>query len=190
MKLALTPSQTVGPYFHLGLTGHRAVGCIAASSAKGEPVHLVFTVRDGDGKPVNDAMIEVWQANADGKYHHPEDTQPKALDASCPGFGRMGTDENGICKFDTIKPGRVPGFGDKLQAPHLVVSVFARGLLKRLATRVYFGGDPANDEDSVLKMVPTDRRSTLMAQRDPSHPATWHFEVHLCGDRETVFFDV
>jgi protocatechuate 3,4-dioxygenase alpha subunit len=72
----------------------------------------------------------------------------------------------------------------------LVVSVFARGLLKRLATRVYFGGDPANDEDSVLKMVPTDRRSTLMAQRDPSHPATWQFEVHLCGDRETVFFDV
>lgn len=190
MKLVAIPSQTVGPYFHLGLTGSRAIGCMASPGAKGELVKLIFTVLDADGKPVNDAMIEIWQANAEGKYHHPEDTQDKAADPACPGFGRMGTDANGVCEFDTIKPGRVPGPGNTLQAPHLNISVFARGVLKRLPTRVYFAGDPANDHDSVLALIPGDRRNTLLAQRDHAHPATWRFDVHLSGEQETVFFDI
>jgi protocatechuate 3,4-dioxygenase, alpha subunit len=190
MKLVAIPSQTVGPYFHLGLTGHRAIGCMARPGARGEQVKVIFTVVDADGIPVNDAMIEIWQADAEGKYNHPEDTQDKAVDPACPGFGRMGTDANGVCEFDTVKPGQVPGPGNTLQAPHLNVSVFARGVLKRLATRVYFGDDPANDHDPILALVPADRRSTLLAQPDPAHPGTWRFHVHLSGEQETAFFDV
>ena len=150
---------------------------------------IIFRVLDADGVPVNDALIEIWQANAEGKYNHPEDTQDKAIDPGF-GFGRMGSDGNGFCEFDTVKPGRVPGPGNRLQAPHLNVSVFARGLLKRLPTRVYFADDPANDGDSVLALVPADRRGTVMAQPDPANPGTWLFEVHLSGKRETVFFDI
>lgn len=190
MKLVAIPSQTVGPYFHLGLTGHRAVGCMVRPGAKGEPVKLICKVLDGEGAPVNDAMIEIWQANAEGKYNHPEDTQDKTIDPACPGFGRMGTDANGICEFDTVKPGRVPGPGNTFQAPHLNVSVFARGLLKRLPTRIYFAGDPANQHDPVLALVPADRRGTLIVQPDPMNPGTWRFEVHLSGEQETVFFDI
>jgi protocatechuate 3,4-dioxygenase alpha subunit len=190
MKFVPMPSQTVGPYFHLGLTNTCSVGHVANPKARGERVTLVCTVLDGDGKPVPDAMIEVWQANADGKYNHPEDTQEKAVDPACPGFGRMGTDERGMCVFETIRPGRVPGPNKRLQAPHLNVSVFARGLLKRLPTRVYFAGDPANPEDSVLGLVPEERRDTLLAHPDPSRPGAWRFDIHLQGEQETVFFDV
>lgn len=125
---------------------------------QGEPVKLIFTVLDGDGQPINDAMIEIWQANADGQYNHSEDRQDKKMDSSCRGFGRMGTDESGTCEFEAVKPRRVPGPGDTLQAPHLNISVFARGVLKRLPTRVYFAGDPANNDDPVLALVPEDRR--------------------------------
>ncbi len=190
MKLVPIASQTVGPYFHLGLTNPRSVGRIAGPGAKGERLTLVCTVLDGDGAPVPDAMLEIWQANADGKYDHPEDTQDKALDAACQGFGRMGTDAVGRLEFETIKPGRVPGPNHRLQAPHLNVSIFARGLLKRLPTRIYFAGDPANDEDFVLSLVPKDRRETLLARPDSSRPGSWHFEIHLQGDQETVFFEV
>ena len=190
MKLIPTASQTVGPYFHLGLTDPRSVGYIAGPAAKGERVTLVCTVLDGDGVPVPDAMLEIWQANADGKYHHPEDTQEKAVDPACEGFGRMGSDAAGMMKFETIKPGRVPGPDNQLQAPHLNVSVFARGLLKRLPTRIYFVGDPANEEDPVLALVPKERRETLMAQPEPSKSGQWNFVIHLQGENETVFFDV
>jgi protocatechuate 3,4-dioxygenase alpha subunit len=190
MELVPTPSQTVGPFFHLGLTTNGAVGCLAGSGARGERVWLTCRVFDGDGVPVNDAMIEVWQADADGKYQHPEDTQEKAVDLAFRGFGRMATAEDGSCVFETIKPGRVPGNGYTLQAPHINVSVFARGVLKRLATRIYFAGDPANQEDLALALVPKERRDTLMAQPDPEHSGVWRFDIHLCGERETVFFDV
>ena len=190
MKQLSTASQTVGPYFHLGLTGPRSIGSITQAGAKGESVKLVCTVLDGDGAAVPDAMVEIWQANADGKYDHPEDTQEKALDPACRGFGRMGTDAQGRVEFHTIRPGPVPGPGHRPQAPHLNVSLFARGLLKRLATRIYFAGDPANDEDFVLSLVPKERRDTLLAKPDPARPGWWRFEVHLQGERETVFFDV
>lgn len=135
-------------------------------------------------------MIELWQANAAGKYHHPDDPQSTAADPDCSGFGRLGTDRDGVCVFETIKPGRVPGNEGTRQAPHLNVSLFARGVLKRLATRIYFDGDPANPEDPILALVPPERRNTLMARADPSHPTDWRIDVRLSGECETVFFDI
>jgi protocatechuate 3,4-dioxygenase alpha subunit len=184
------PSQTVGPYFTIGLAGGRAVGRIAGPKARGERVKLLCTLFDIEGKTVADALIEIWQANADGKYNHPADTQDKPLDPDFSGFGRQATDDSGACEFETIKPGRVPGPNGALQAPHLAVSVFARGVLRRLPTRIYFAGDPANDADPVLALVPRERRGTLLAQPVSGEPGTWRFDIHLSGENETVFFDV
>ncbi len=188
--LTPTPSQTVGPFFHLGCTEHASVGSLVTPATKGERIRLVCRVFDGDGQPVPDAMIEIWQANAEGRYAHPEDSQPKALDPSFNGFGRLASDEHGVCIFETIKPGRVPGNHGTLQAPHINVSLFARGVLLRLATRAYFAGNPANAEDPILALVPTERCSTLLAQADTADKSRWLFDIHLCGENETVFFDV
>jgi protocatechuate 3,4-dioxygenase, alpha subunit len=189
-ELIPTASQTVGPFFHLGCTTTHAVSCLASSGAAGQHLRLILRVLDGDGAPVADAMIELWQANAAGKYNHPDDPQAKAVDPECRGFGRLGTDRDGICVFETVKPGQVPGYDSTMQAPHLNVSVFARGVQKRLATRIYFAGDPANQKDPILALVPPERRDTLLANVDPSHPTDWRFEVQLGGEQETVFFDV
>ena len=191
MSLGLTPSQTVGPFFSFGLTTKKtSVRCIAAPQAKGERMLLMCRVLDGDGAPVPDAMIEIWQADTEGRYGHPDDAQHETGDPGCAGFGRMGTAEDGSCEFETIRPGRVPGPGGVLQAPHLSVAVFARGMLKQLYTRIYFAGDPANHEDPVLALVPEDRRETLMAHPNSVRPEAWRFDVHLQGEQETVFFDV
>jgi protocatechuate 3,4-dioxygenase alpha subunit len=191
MRMIPTPSQTVGPFFAFGLTESRgSVRCIAGPAAKGERMLLMCRVLDGDDAPVPDAMIEIWQADAEGKYNHPDDPQHQTTDPACTGFGRMGTDEDGLCEFETIKPGRVPGPGGILQAPHLNVALFARGLLKQLYTRAYFANDPANGEDPILALVPQNRRETLMARLDGKRRNCWKFDIHLRGQRETVFFDV
>jgi protocatechuate 3,4-dioxygenase, alpha subunit len=190
MNVVPTPSQTVGPFFNLGLTMKNSIGCLAGPGVKGDRLKLICAVLEGDARPINDAMIEVWQANAAGKYNHPEDTQEKPIDPKFLGFGRLHSDEGGICVFETIKPGRVPGPGDTLQAPHLNLSVFARGVLKRLVTRAYFAGEAANAEDPVLALVPQGRRDTLMTHADPKQLGVWRFNIHLCGEQETVFFDV
>lgn len=195
------PSQTVGPFFHLGCTDEHSLANLAADGAKGERIRLVCRVFDGQGLPVDDAMIEIWQANAEGKYNHPADQQVKPVDPEFRGFGRMATDAGGGCAFTTVMPGPVPGEGSAVQAPHINVSVFARGILRRLAARIYFAGNPANQEDPVLALVPQHRCATLMAHRqvppnqsastDPAAPAgEWAFDIHLCGEKETVFFDV
>jgi protocatechuate 3,4-dioxygenase, alpha subunit len=190
MKLVPTASQTAGPFLHLGLTDKGSVGRVAGESAEGERVRITLSVRDGDGVPVADAAIEVWQADAQGRYRHPDDLQPADCDPAWRGFGRLALDQQGSCVFESIKPGRVSGQGGTLQAPHLNVSIFARGLLKQLVTRIYFAGDRANVEDPIIALVPEPRRETLMAQRDKSHPGGWCLEIRLCGDNETVFFDV
>lgn len=190
MDFTPTPSQTVGPFFHLGCTDPASVASLVTPATKGERIQLIFRVLDGEGRPVPDAMIEIWQANAEGRYAHPEDTQARALDPAFNGFGRLASDENGRCVFSTIKPGRVPGNDGALQAPHINVAVFARGVLKRLATRAYFAGDPANREDPVLALVPAERRPTLLAHPGAAGQHDWVFDIHLCGDEETVFFDV
>jgi protocatechuate 3,4-dioxygenase alpha subunit len=187
MDLTPTPSQTVGPYLHLGLTDRRSVSRIAGEGVKGERVRLTFRVFDGDGAPVPDAMIELWQADSEGNYERHGST---AVDATFCGFGRLATAEDGSCTFETIRPGRVAGPGDTLQAPHINVSVLGRGLLKRLSTRAYFAGDAANTEDPVLALVPEIRRVTLFAQPDPARTGGWIFEIRLRGEGETVFFDV
>lgn len=186
MDLTPTPSQTAGPYLHLGLTDRRSVSRIAGEGVKGERVWLTFRVVDGDGAPVPDAMIELWQADAEGNY--PRGTA--SAEANFRGFGRLATAEDGSCTFETIKPGRAPGPGERLQAPHINVSILGRGLLKRLSTRAYFAGDSANAQDSVLALVPENRRGTLLAQPDPARSGGWIFEVRLRGEGETVFFEV
>jgi protocatechuate 3,4-dioxygenase alpha subunit len=163
---------------------------IAGPQAKGERVWLFCRVFDGNGSAVSDSMIEVWQADSDGRYPSPEDTQSKAGDRGCRGFGRMATREDGSCEFETIRPGRVLGPANVLQAPHLEMAIFARGMLKQLFTRMYFADAAANQEDPVLALVPQERRETLMARPDPARPGHWHFDIHLQGDNETVFFDV
>jgi protocatechuate 3,4-dioxygenase alpha subunit len=186
MILTPTPSQTVGPYLHLGLTDSRAIAVVAEESVEGERMRLTCRVLDGDGLAVPDAMIELWQADADGKYRGAE----TFLSASTfRGFGRMPTKEDGTCTFETIKPGRVRGLRG-WQAPHINLSVLGRGLLVRLCTRIYFAGDPANADDPVLALVPEGRRSTLMAQPDSSEPGRWTLEIRLRGEGETVFFDL
>jgi len=191
MTLVPTASQTAGPYFHLGLTAKYSVCNVGGPKAKGERLRILFRVLDGNSQPVPDAMIEIWQANADGKYKHPDDPQDKMEDPEFFGFGRLATDQNGICIFETIKPGCVPANNElAVQASHLNVSIFGRGILKRLATRVYFAGDLANDADPVLALVPDERRYTLFAQRVPEGECHWVLDLHLSGKDETVFFDV
>jgi protocatechuate 3,4-dioxygenase alpha subunit len=187
MDLTPTSSQTVGPYLHLGLTDARSISRVAGDGAKGERVLLTFRVLDGDGVPVPDAMIEVWQADSEGNYANPQNS---TYGAAFRGFGRLATAEDGSCTFETIKPGCVPGPGETVQAPHINVSILGRGILKRLSTRVYFAGEPANAADPVLALVPEKRRVTLLARLAPARTSSWIFDVHLRGEDETVFFDV
>src|SRR5689334_2099969 len=185
----ITASQTVGPFFSFSLTAN-PLGQMRQPQASGDAIRLVIRLFDGEGAPIPDGIIELWQADATGKYEHPEDTQPAIPDAAFCGFGRLGTDPMGTCVFETIRPGRVPGLGETRQAPHINVIVLARGMLLPLFTRIYFAGDSANPEDAALSAVPEDRRSTLLAQPDATRTATWTFDIHLSGRRETVFFDL
>ena len=183
-------SQTIGPFFNFGLTTNAGLGQLAGPGVEGERIRLVFRVIDGEGAPTpGDSMIELWQADAAGRYPHPLDARAGETGAFH-GFGRLETDADGGCTFETIKPGRVAAPAGGWQAPHINVLFFARGLLRHLHTRVYFAGEPANDADPVLALVPAERRSTLLARPDPDDPATWRFPLVLQGEAETVFFDV
>lgn len=184
MSLLRTSSQTVGPYVAIGFTKHDD---LAPAGVTGERVTIKGRVIDGDGQPVSDAVIETWQANAHGRYAHPEDTQGKPLEPAFRGFGRALTDDDGAFRLTTIKPGRVPGPGGVMQAPHLMAVVFMRGLLKHLVTRLYFPDEPSNADDPVLKLVASDRRSTLVARKVAQGVLEWN--VILQGTEETVFFD-
>jgi protocatechuate 3,4-dioxygenase alpha subunit len=189
-RLRSLPSQTVGPFYHFGLTTNPALGSLARPEAKGEHVRIRFRLLDGDGEPVPDGMIELWQADAAGRYDHPSDAQEQPPDPAFCGFGRLATDADGCCVFETVRPGRVPDGHGRCQAAHVNVSIFARGLNGRLCTRVYFEGDPVLGEDPVLALVPEQRRYTLLARRDPVEAGQWSFEIHLQGEQETVFFDI
>ena len=186
MDLTPIPSQTVGPFFHLGCTERDCCGRLIRENTRGERIRLAFHVQDAEGAPVDDGMIEIWQADGEGNYS----ANAGGHSGNFTGFGRMPMDGNGRAVFETVRPGRVAGAGGKMQAPHINVSIFARGLLQRLVTRAYFAGDPANEEDSVLALVPSERRPTLLAQPRPGNDAEWTFTVHLSGENETVFFDV
>jgi protocatechuate 3,4-dioxygenase, alpha subunit len=188
-----TPSQTVGPYFDYGLIpesyGRRGIvtGRMIDPTTPGGHITVTGRVLDGAGEPVIDALLEIWQADADGRYAHPADGRAAAFH----GFSRVGTDATGAFRLETIKPGRVVGSDARPQAPHLNVVVFARGLLSHAYTRIYFGDEAsANAEDTVLNSVEPDRRTTLVATREdsPGGPV-YRFDIHLQGRDETVFFD-
>jgi protocatechuate 3,4-dioxygenase alpha subunit len=175
MNLVATASQTVGPYFHLACD--RMYVTDLAGAMPGARVVISGRVLDGDGKPVNDALIELWQAAPDGRHAQP----------GFPGFGRVATDDSGGFRFVTLKPGSVPGPEGAPQAPHIAVMVFMRGLLRQLFTRVYFPDEPANARDPVLALVPEARRATLIARRRDDDTLEW--DVVLQGAEETVFFE-
>ncbi|HEV1992973.1 MAG TPA: protocatechuate 3,4-dioxygenase subunit alpha [Candidatus Acidoferrum sp.] len=187
MSLQATTSQTVGPYFSIGLTRLRKVDLVGAG-VSGERVTIAGRVVDGDGNPVSDALLEIWQANSHGKYAHPEDNQNKPLEPGFQGYGRMGVDENGRFAFTTVKPGAVPSPDGKMQAPHIAISVFARGLLLRLVTRIYFPEESANADDPILNLIEHARRGTLIARKTAVKGAL-EWDVILQGAGETVFFD-
>lgn len=189
MSLQATSSQTVGPYFAIGLDWLKTIDLVGPG-VSGERVEISGRVVDGDGIGVPDAVLEIWQANHLGKYAHPEDTQDKAIEANFTGFGRIPTDESGWFRFVTVKPGAVPGPHGKPQAPHMVVSVFMRGLLRRLVTRIYFPGEAANEADFVLGVVEPGRRHTLIARNVAGQAGKLEWNVVLQGEKETVFFDI
>ena len=177
MSLHATTSQTVGPYLHIGLTW-LIIESLAPSGVPGQRVRIQGRVLDGDGKPVNDALVEIWQADSRGKFDGKRFR----------GFGRSATDDAGAFRFNTVKPGRVPGPGGKPQAPHILAVIFMRGQLKQLVTRVYFPDEASNAQDPVLALVPRDRRGTLIA-RKTGKPGVLEWNVILQGKDETVFFD-
>jgi len=196
MTIGQTPSQTVGPFFAYGLTPKQygypflsiAGPDLVSGDTDGERIRIEGRVFDGAGAPIDDAMIEIWQADAEGRYAHPAD--PRRPNTRFRGFGRTGTgtDPQQRFWFDSIKPGAV----DAAQAPHVNVVVFMRGLLSHAYTRIYFSDEvEANATDPVLSSVPPERRGTLIAQRhDTPKGVVYRFDIHMQGDEETVFFDV
>ncbi|HEY3107840.1 MAG TPA: protocatechuate 3,4-dioxygenase subunit alpha [Chloroflexota bacterium] len=187
-----TGSQTVGPFFgpamlREGMLRQRLDG----PGTSGRPIRIEGRVLDGDGAAVPDALIEIWQANAHGRYDHPADDRDLPLEPSFSGFGRAATDDDGRFWFETIKPGPVPGPGGAPQAPHLVVTVFARGLLNHVVTRFYFEDEPANGHDPILALVPAARRGTLLARlAEEGQRPLYRRDVVLQGEGETAFFNL
>ncbi len=191
-RLIPTPSQTVGPFFHLGLD-RPEWSDLTRGNPKGERIVVAGRVLDGDRAPVPDALIELWQANAAGRYNHPDDPQTdKPLDPGFRGYGRSATDADGNFRFVTIRPGPVPGRGNTLQAPHLNLVIFGRGLLKQLFTRVYFADAAENAADPLLLAIddPAQRRTLLATRQDDGPPPTYRFDIVLQGAGETVFLDL
>lgn len=182
--LTQTPSQTVGPFFHDALI-RSGQEVLVDAETQGRRIVLTGAVLDGDGAPIPDAMIEIWQADAQGVYKHPADPRHAQADRHFAGFGRSGT-QSGAYRFLTVKPGAA---GDD-SAPHINVSVFARGMLIHAVTRVYFA-DEDNTADPALALVPAERRATLIAARiaDAGGLPVYQLDIVMQGARETVFFD-
>lgn len=193
----ITPSQTVGPWFAYGLTpqgqydwSDLATGNLITPDVAGDRIEVEGIVRDGDGAPIPDAIIEIWQADGQGRLPARSGNGP-ASNTAFKGFGRCPTDTKGMFRFDTVKPGAIAGPDGKPQAPHILIAVFARGLLTHLYTRLYFADEVANASDQILKIVPEDRRDTLIAKKDMRGGKTvYRFDIRLQGEGETVFFDV
>jgi protocatechuate 3,4-dioxygenase, alpha subunit len=192
----ITPSQTVGPFFAYGLTptgqyewNAAFTNNLVTPDTTGERIRIEGQVFDGDGKPVPDCMLEIWQADAQGRFADPKDSHARP-NSKFRGFGRCGTGSNGEYAFDTIKPGQVADPDGKLQAPHILVAIFARGMLLHNYTRIYLDTEAANAADPVMALVPVDRRPTLIAKRKAGGNAVYRFDIHLQGEEETVFFDI
>ncbi len=195
-----TPSQTAGPYVHIGLAPgaagfqifDRELGhVIAAAQVPGERITIEGLVFDGNGAPIKDVLLEVWQADSQGIYPHPEDPRHKDVAPGFRGWGRVITDfDTGLWSFETIKPGPVPTPGGAPQAPHITLWLVARGINIGLATRLYFPDEEAaNAADPVLNTIEQRHRvATLIAKA--TGPGKYRFDIHLQGDEETVFIDI
>jgi protocatechuate 3,4-dioxygenase, alpha subunit len=182
-----TGYQTVGPYFKIGLEGFYRDD-LTDPSVPGQVVEITGRVIDADGVAVPDAVLEFWHADSKGRY--PDQPQHQPFEGSFVGFGRVPTNADGHFRFRTIKPGAVQGDTPARQAPHILVSVFLRGLLNRLVTRLYFSDETVNEDDPVLLSVEKHRRNSLVAKAHPSQPGSYGWDVFLQGDNETVFFDL
>lgn len=200
----ITPSQTVGPYFAYGLTPKgrlkwdpdgtyswkETIGDnLITPDATGEKIRIEGQIVDGDGKPINDAMLEIWQADAQGRYASPGDN--RRPNTQFKGFGRSAVNPNGEFGFSTIKPGAVPGPNGKPQAPHIGFCIYSRGMLRQVYTRMYFADEAANAGDQILALVPADRRDTLIAKKEvQGDTVVYRFNIRVQGENETVFFDI
>jgi len=209
-----TPWQTTGPFFHFGLAWKGGADLIGESDlgarpdltqpghnmlvehkntnrhlVKGERIELTGHLFDNKAAPLTDALIEIWQANAVGRYASPQDNRSDLLlDPNFIGLGRGATDKDGGYRFRTIRPGRVPGPGNTLQAPHIALGLIGPGFLKRLYTRVYFADAPENAADPILALVPPSRRATLIAEPEAGRTGAYRFDIRVQGGDETVFF--
>jgi protocatechuate 3,4-dioxygenase alpha subunit len=191
LTLGQTPSQTVGPYFTLRLY-RKGEEVLVPEGYDGERIVIEGTVLDGDRKHIEDALLEIWQANAVGRYRHPDDIRDLDLDEGFTGFGRTVSNfETGEYRFETVKPGPVPDAEGAFQAPHISLMVQGRGMLNPVFTRIYFSDEQeANEDDLTLRRVPAERRATLIAELvDDGHPKVYRFDVLFQGEDETVFFD-
>jgi protocatechuate 3,4-dioxygenase alpha subunit len=184
--LIATPSQTVGPFFDFALTADASLGRMVDTTAEAERIRLCVRVTDGDGQPVSDAVVELWQV-MDAKAGQAAVESGAIRPPGVARFGRLPTREDGTCEFETVRPVSMPDTPGRQQAAHINVCLFARGLLRQLYTRIYFAGDPALKDDPVLALVPEERRSTLLARPDGAS-GRWLFDVGLQGPQETVFF--
>jgi protocatechuate 3,4-dioxygenase alpha subunit len=186
--LGLTPSQTVGPYLRIGLL-HDFITPNLVDPSDPHAIRLRGRLLDGDGNPVPDGMIEIWQANAAGRYNHPADTREDVpLEEGFLGFGRSHTENDGWYEFVTVKPGSVPWPAGGMQAPHVAVGVFGRGILKRIVTRIYFPEEgAANASDPVLSGLEAAERTTLIATAEDGG---YVFHIHLQDPGQTTFFAV
>jgi len=201
----ITPSQTVGPFFAYGLAPNgrcqwdpngsyswkETIGDnLITPDTSGQKIRIEGRITDGDGAPINDAMLEIWQADAQGRYAHPRDDRARP-NAKFKGFGRSATDKDGNYSFDTVKPGAVAGPGGQTQAPHIVFCIFSRGMLRQIYTRLYFSDEEANAGDPILTLVPADRRGTLVAHKSMrGELPIYRFDIRVQGENETVFFDI
>lgn len=196
-----TPSQTAGPYVHIGLAPWAAgipmrtqenMHVVAGPQTEGEAIKLEIDIWDGVGSPVIDAAVELWQADGKGRYRHPIDPRAGEIAADFRGFGRAVSDfKSGHYVFETVKPGQVAGPAGKMMAPHVSITIFARGINIQLNTRIYFSDEASNEEDPILRMIPPTRRGTLIATRkDGDGTPVYTIDLYLQGEKETVFFDV
>lgn len=184
----LTPFSTVGPFLRL-LVAHRIEDedTLVTAETRGQRITIEGRLLDGKGAPIDDGLVEIWQADADGRYRHPEDPEAEAADRTFTGFGRAATGPPGRFTFHTIRPGAVPGPDGRLQAPHILIGAMARGIMSRCWTRIYFEDDAANAMDPILQLVPEARRGTLLAR--PTSDGRYHFDIVVQGEHETVFFE-
>lgn len=184
--LPQTPSQTVGPFLRIGLVHGEKQNVLADERTAGKRIRLAGVVYDGNGNPMEDALLEIWQTDANGIYPHFADPRHNEADAHFRGFGRAQNEDGGWYEFHTIKPGGRDG-----HAPFINLHLFARGMLLHAQTRIYFADEPANATDPVLLSVPVERRATLLARlEEEGEIPVYRFDIHLQGEQETVFFEL